>query len=460
MKVSFPDDPRVLAGQWNVRVTGTEMPVRAFVHAPAAGRMVVWTWDDLTSFQLQPGGNWAPADSAGLADAEPESYDPLLEAFVAVSLGAPSPRIRVTPVDGAPAAEVEIAVPAGDPVQAVWVGSGRVFGLRPTPTGHELIWWDALSGEAGGPIAVTGVRDGVRVSSNGRVLALWDLDAYRVTVVDAGALQPTARALRLGVCRSNALTQASDDGRWFVFSDCQGNLRVADLSRPESSSQPLGISNPAQIGFAVASDELVWVGQDGVVKGLNVVTRARRNLAQLDPTERDGLDPWHADLVVDEQAGLLALITGRGTVRLQSLAGAPEPVELPPLPIALARMSLTPRQLDTASYSYRFEGTFEVVAGAGAGERLTVDGDVYAHGLHEYVPAAALRPAAFLPSLHGSAKLLEPDGRQQRYGLEFRTVDRNALAYAGVLYGVQGGFAHRVMVERPAADPWPATGHD
>jgi hypothetical protein len=452
MKVSFPDDPRVLDGQWNVRVTGTHASVRSFVHAPNAGRLVTWTWDDLQSYQRLEGGEWALVESPLVSSVRRESYDASLEAFVTASLKAAPPTIRVTKVDGSPVTTVQVEVPTGREILEVLVGSGRVFALASTGAGHEVLWWDATTGASGQPVPVRNPRDGARISANGRILAVWNLDTYGASLIDTAAERPSARDLQLGACRSNGTTIASDDGRWFVFSDCQSNLRVADLGNPTPESSPLGVRHQAQMRFAAGtgSDELVWVDHSGVVMRLNVVTRERSELARLGASERSGLDPWHTDLLYDPAQDLLALISGRGTVRLSDASGL---VEVPALPMALARMELEAGAVNASLDGYPFTGTFTVIDGVGAGAPLDVSGFVYAHGLHEYVPPTGLGPAAWLPSLSGRAQVLDPVNQEELYGLTFGTRDKRAETYAGSLsvVGTTGSF--RVLVERPATAP-------
>jgi len=238
------------------------------------------------------------------------------------------------------------------------------------------------------------VPDGVRASSNGRVLALWDVRGSRATLVDTAA-PDVDRTLRLGICRGNGLTEASADGRWFRFVDCFENLRIADLAAESLGSSALGLKQTGHVAFAL----------DGMV----------------------------------HVAGLPG-------------AAPPRPAaQLPVLDLAGAALDLTVVPIDaSAAGGYEFHGTF-AASGAGAtGETWPLAGRADAHGLHRYLPTApSVAPAALPPpAAIATATAIDPETGVGLCALSFSTKDRNATSFIGVLHDVVATSFYRVRVRR------------
>ncbi|HZJ08196.1 MAG TPA: hypothetical protein VFD39_00740 [Trueperaceae bacterium] len=468
--VAFPDDPRVLNGAWQARVTGLATgEVSGFVHAPESQRIVVWQAQSVRQYRRDATEGWLEDPVAPSSALQANQYDPTLEAFVAASLKTASSSIRVTPVNGDPAITSLVELPAGRAVTAVAFGSGRTFALTTSTTdtgGHTLSWWDSSSGAFGGSHDIARMRDGMRVSPNGRLLAFWDLDSYRVSIVDT-ADPSQLRDLGLGACRSNSEIAASADGRWFVFADCFDNLRVADLSATgKLVSRGIGIKPQGRVSFAADTSELVWVDSQGVVSGYDVPDGSRTELLRLTESELQGFDPWHPLVHLDRSADLLAIVTGRGTARVQSLNEPAQASELPRLAVSAGVLDLA-ALADSLSghadwWSYDFAGTLQVIGeGIGGdktlGEALSLTGTVHSDRLHSYrlhalVLAGSLKPASLAPpNLRGQAAALDPATGEESYHLTFRTEDRAATAFDGLLEDVAGGISYRVVVERVGA---------
>jgi hypothetical protein len=356
----------------------------------------------------------------------PGAYDPALEAFVAVELERADPRIRVTPIDGRPTSVAAVALPAGHTPVSAARGSGRAFALTRDGAGsHHLTWWDAVSGAAGGTRPVGAVPDGMHASSNGRVLALWDLRGYRATLVDTAA-PDLARTLRLGICRGAGLSEASADGRWFLLADCFGNLRIADLAATSLVSSPIGVKQQGRVAFALDGAEIVWLGEDGVVHALDAASRERVELARLEDEPLDPFDLWYRRVVVHRATNLLAVVTGSGMVRTTGLPGAATPrpaAELPFLDLSGAALDLTAAPIDAGGAdTYEFHGTF-TASGAGATGDVAAHGRVHARGLHRYLPTEpTVAPAALPPPhLYALASAVDPDSGAELFTLDFGT---------------------------------------
>jgi hypothetical protein len=454
--VPYPDDPRVLNGAWQVHVTGLASSVRDLVYAPAAHRLVAWFDATPHTFEFDE-DSWREVDVAWPAPVSADEYDPTLEAFVAVELVRADPRIRVVPIDGRPATVAAVSVPAGHTVLSVARGSGRSFALtRDGAASHHLTWWDSVSGATGGTRSVGAVPDGMRASSNGRVLALWDVRGYRATLVDTAA-PDVVRTLRLGVCRSNGVTEASADGRWFLLADCVGNLRIVDLAADGLESTAIGIRLSDRVAFALDGTDLVWIGADRVVHAFDAASWERTQLARLedaDPVE--AFDRWHRHLIVHHAANLVAVATVNGMVYTAGLdvAAAPRPAAmLPALELSRADLDLTVAPIDPeGADGYGFAGTF-TASGAGAtGDAWPLTGYVYSRDLHRYVPTDPATSALPPPAMTATASAIDPESGAERFTLSFFTNDRYATTFFGVLHDVAAATSYRVRVERADAD--------
>lgn len=400
--VAYPNDPRVLNGAWQVHVAGLASSVRDLVYAPEAHRLVAW-------------------------------------------------------FDGRPATVVAVSVPTGHTVLSVARGSGRSFALSRDGAGsHHLTWWDSVLGTFGGTRHVGAVPDGMHASSNGRVLALWDVRGYRATLVDTAA-PAVVRTLRLGVCRSNGVTEASADGRWFLLADCVGNLRIADLAADDLGSTAIGIRLSDRVAFALDGTDIVWIGSDRVVHAFDAASRERTQLARLedaDPVE--AFDRWRRHLVVHHAANLVAVATANGMVYTAGLddAAALRPAAmLPALELSGADLDLTAAPIDPeGADGYGFAGTF-TASGAGAtGDAWPLTGYVDARDLHRYLPTGPAPSALPPPAMTATASAVDPERGAERFTLSFSTDDRHATTFHGVLHDVAAATSYRVRVERAAAD--------
>ena len=261
--------------------------------------------------------------------------------------------------------------------------------------------------------------------------------------------------LGVGACRSNGLSEASADGRWFLLVDCFGNLRMADLAAESLGSSPIGVKQQGRVAFALDGAEIVWLGEDGVVHALDAASRERVELARLeDPKPVDAFDRWHRYLVVHRATNLLAVVTGSGTVHTAGLPGAaaPRPAFEPPfLDLSGAALEVTAEPIDAAGAdAYEFHGTF-AASGAGAtGATLPLTGHVHARGRHRYLPTEpTVAPAALPPPhLYALASAVDPDSGAELFTLEFVTHERHAASFVGVLQDVAADKSYRVRVER------------
>lgn len=453
--VPFPDDPRVLHGTWEMSVTGLAHEIDNYYLDSKAESLIVWDYSGSADMFRSDGlGDYLEVDGAAFDDLGGKHFDRAIDAVVSLQRSGSTLNVRVVPVAAGPATDTELTIPIAMNVRQTAAGSGRTFMVLENTAGElEMRWWDSLSGVHGGTLALPNFSDDVRLSSDGTALMLWDLNGWRVTVIltaDPGHLL----TVPLGACRSNGAGEVSKDGRWFVYSDCVENLRLADLTNPSAGSSPLGLKHGAGLAFAVDSPELVWVGSDGVVTSLDVITRARTELYELTSGEMSRLDLdwvwWRTPLYLNRSEGLLALVKGDGRVTLVDVATQAEVAALPRPEFETAQLKLLAEPSDALGedmFEYLFSGVMDL-----DGNESRVEGSVFSYGLHEYVPTAAtLAPQALPPPrLVGTAQLFDPGEEEPIYALSFGTTERNATNYPGVFSSADGTLEYTVQLRRTA----------
>lgn len=451
-KVPFPDDPRVLHGTWELTVTGLFDDIETFALDKQAQNLVIWHHSSPPlAFSADGTGDYLEADASSFVGANNGTYDEGLDAVVSLVRSGSSLSVKVAPLSGSAASEVTIPVPNGMDLIATAAGAGRAFLVLEDLSGaRELRWWDSLTGAVGGTLALPRISDNVHVSRGGRAILLWDLNGWRVNVIDTAAPNEL-QAVSLGACRSNAFGEVSSDRRWLVVADCSDNLRLVDLNSTAGASS-LGLKLGAGMTFAVDSPELVWVDTSGVVRSLDVETRAREELFALEAGEVSSIDLewpwWHTPLVLNRTQEVLALAKGDGSVTLVGLGESMPTVALPSTAFAGATLELQAVFGDALAErysSYAFSGTTEI-----SGAPLQVVGEAVSHGLHEYVPGSAgIGPQAAPPPMtHGWADLTAAGEESPAYQLTFSTMDRLATEFDGDLVSGDGAEQYTVVLQR------------
>ena len=256
--VSFPDDPRVLNGVWEARTDGLSDEVHRVVLGAAGDTLLLWSYQHAWRYAQDAPDTWTGQPFADADDLRAAVHDASIDALVDVAVDGSVVEARAVDVASGSATLVQMDLPDGEDVTDSAVGSGRVFVLTRDGAGtRRLRWWDAKTGTGAGVMVVPNFRDGVRVSANGRTLSFWDVSSSTVRVVDTA--DPTSlRTIQLGLCRGNALGEASDDGRWFAYADCLDRVFVIDLTRIQDGSRASGVKVAGGMVFARGSSELVW----------------------------------------------------------------------------------------------------------------------------------------------------------------------------------------------------------
>lgn len=93
--VSFPDDPRVLHGEWLMDVRLLEPDVRSFNYVPAHGLLLAWSDEAVYGWQRQPDSSWLEATETGHTQ---KSAHPPVERYNQVELN-PTADFEVRPGD-------------------------------------------------------------------------------------------------------------------------------------------------------------------------------------------------------------------------------------------------------------------------------------------------------------------------------------------------------------------------
>jgi hypothetical protein len=451
--VSFPDDPRVLHGDWDLRVTGLWDEVTDFVVTSGAERLILWIDSMAQAFEADGAGGWTSVDAGIFDGLGSQDYDATIPAFVMPRLDGPALHLRVIPLDGSPAVETTVTLPEGYSREGTAIGSGRSFLLARAATGgRQLFWWDSLTGAFGGQVAIPDMYI-MTVSGNGSTISFWELDhATKIGYVHivATAAPTRVHTLSQGTCSRSGFSESSADGRWFVFEDCRDYLHLADLTTPEAGSRATGIKRESGVRFAIDSPELLWMDSAGQISSYHVESEAREVLLQLTGQERLGkVEARSLKPHLERAEDLLAVVSGRRFLRLQRLSSPVETVELPALDFTRASLDLTASarvgSMATAE-AYDVSGTFEV-----AGETLVAEGSVSSDRLHEYRPAASVDIGFVIPpSLRGSLAFSDPLSDEEVMSLAFESHDRNATTYQGYLKRFAAGPAYTIELERSA----------
>ena len=272
--VSFPDDPRVLHGEWIMDLELVDWYSSRHLYLPQHDLLLTWTWtgDEARGWQQDAGGGWSDFPAEAFIGLGPASYDQSLDAFVTFRTASGTGHATVVSLPDGSRSQVSFELPADVRQLATATGSGNVFLFAQTASsGPRLYWWNATDGSAGGSIAMRSAPEGVRRSANGRSLSFWDMRRSTVHVINTAApAEPVG--FRLAICSTNGLAEASSDGRWFAVRECGGWVSIVDLQAERPERMRSGLGGDGFVGFAVDSPELLHVGAGGLVRSHHPVS--------------------------------------------------------------------------------------------------------------------------------------------------------------------------------------------
>ncbi len=334
VQVSFPDDPRVLHGTWRLQVlartSGSDFQFDA-----AADNLVIGLSQQNHVRYARDESGWSEVKGGRPAG----TYDDSLDAFV--SAQRQEGRLRVTTQDFAgQTGESYIELPPDLSFSRFVIGSGRITGVVSSPGGEtQVYWWDTGTGELQGNRSFAHHPDGMRVSTNGRVISFWHLLGNRATLVDTSRPEVPI-SLGLGVCRGSGTGEASVDGRWFVTVGCGSTMVAYDLHDPNATRRAFSISPWVVATMAADSPEILWMDEDSfVIFSHNVETGSRQALYTLSKDERDFIWMKTGPFYLNRAGGILAFNTGRGVVKIVDVGSGTEK-ELPPFELNGVVLSL------------------------------------------------------------------------------------------------------------------------
>lgn len=451
VRVPFPDDPRVLNGQWRLEVTGRELnalnEILELQMSSDGQHVALRNEERWRTFRVGTDGAWVetatpwPENVAG-------HFDQASGRYVTYSAAGADLRVTSYPLDGSPATETTGALPSDLDVGSAYsnAGSGRLFlGYTDQAGDHILAWWEVSDASMSGHITL-GSGDPLAMwsSSNGRTLLALNAEAGTLYVVDtAFAAQPTP--VEVNACVKPEAADVSEDGRWLFIAGCGGSYALVDLGSPGLPHRPLEMDPLSRPVFAVGSSELVWVGADRAVHAFDPTQALAERLHWL--TGDEDLTDWsHARVRLDRNHGLLTLGSIWGTVKIRELPASLDFTELPPLPFDHAELELiatAPTRERTARYT--FTGSFETPA-----ERLEISGEVSGGGVHEYDPTRAAIGTASVPPppVNGSARVSEPGTGQVRYELTFVEPSAIGTVFRGRLIDVSDSSGYPIELQR------------
>lgn len=450
--VSFPDDPRVLHGEWDVHLREEPPLINEFL-LPDEELLITWAGPTAYAYSPDAEGAWVPRDAAQWDGLGTALFDPDLQAFVGLTRMGGTVTATVTPLAGAPATSVAFDVPAGLLIEDMAAASGLAFILGRTGSGYRVHWWNALTGAAGGSHAVGNASYGMSVSSNGRMLIFWNPGDRLVRVLDTADPELLITFGPRGDCLSNGLGEVSADGRWLAVADCDDAVRVYDLHEPETHWVATGVTwRLGGTRFADDSPELVWIDEGGHVRSYDVTDHSTRLLHQLAEPGQDPYGNWYW-LSLSRATGMLAVVVYGGRTFLHDVEADEPLAALPELAGGTARLSLTASGLVTGHRESRYviSGTASMPAGLGWPELMNVSGEVYGARLHDYRPAAEPGPTPLSlppPSMSGYATLAAMDDAMT-FQLWFGTYDRDATEFRGALVPGAGDDRYDALLRRP-----------
>lgn len=443
--VTFPDDPRVLDGAWTITTTGLASDVGRTVLSADGQRLLLTQGQRAWLYHRGSDGTWSEGDAAPYAAHLQAQEDPSLDALVALERSGREVAVTILSLADASLTSSTVTLPAGLNVKRLTVGSGRLFALLSGEGGaQQLHWFDLATGAAAGSHTVPNHEDGMRESSNGRMLSFWDVRAGHLWLLDTAQPSVPLRYFDMGIfCRGVGPGESSDDGRWFLAIHCADNLRVLDLNEPDPKWRAAGVKEHSSLRFAHgANDLVVWHDDAGRVRAHDLSGSGTTTLAS--DLRSGGFFPPGV-LRVNVPAGLVLADDGEGQVAVLPLDDTEAGTTLPLLPLERASLNLNATDPYSISHTsgYKFSGTFE--AEGQGGEPLKLEGSVFSDRFHDYVTTAAIPP----PRLDGRAEARPAgasDDEEALYRLEFSSEDRNAVAYSGSLYDAANDLAYRVRL--------------
>ncbi len=438
--VAFPDDARVLDGEWQLIKTGLASWVGRVVAAPSSERIVLFQGQNSWLYERGVGGVWAEGDGAPYQSFADAPYDPISAALVQLERSGATVSVTTVSLDSGAVTTQLVTLPPATTFTALTVASGRLFALQGANTESPwLHWWGLATGAAEGSVALPPFPDGMKVSSNRRLLSFWDVGRGDVTVVDTTA--PSAvRTFYQGTCRGGWPAEASDDGRWFATINCLGTLTALDLSEPNPTWRTLGVKPDAAVRFARGSSRVVWQDEAGTVWANDVSVGETIKLRDAAGGQVDNWD-LAATLDVDDVNGQIVAATASGQVEVTRPGTAVE--LLPHLGDPSARMTLSaePPTGESTFSGYAFTG--DLVWSGDQAAALAVAGAVSASYFHDYRLSPQMAPP---PSLRGSADIGPADA--PLFTLRFGADSRLAKEFDGVLHDENADVSYRVRLSR------------
>lgn len=417
--VHYPDDPRVLQGEWALSITEPNVHITDYAFAPNAGRLFVWYWSDPNPlvYEATGTGDWVQVDTTFPPGTSRSTYDPSTETFIWLDSLARPASVRVIPVDGSPPTTVPVALLEEDGQR--FYGTGRAFQFTRTGSGANMYWVNAFTGEVSGPASVPHGVTYWEQSRSGSMIVGWEYarDGWRVSLIDTTAPLPAARTLvtaEQNLFRGQPV--ASADGRWFVYRSWDGDAYAVDLNAQELASKRLDIQLHDEaamdsLAFAADTHELVWRHAPGELRTFDLMNGESSVLSS---------NAEHG-LLLDRD---LSLILGLARSRQVSIRGLGAPtastVLLPEVDyLGGAALDLSAEPLATKSSEYDYGGTVTFTGGFDSGRALTVSGHMTAWRVHDYVPSAhEMGPqVAPPPRMWSSAEITDPTTHDLLYEL-------------------------------------------
>lgn len=451
--VNYPDDPRVLHGEWHLRFTDPTADLVDYVYAPGVRKLLVWFDEDRApdSYELSATSDWRYTEAYRSRNVDPSTYDPLSESFYWTYRSDGSGVIVRNPADNSEPVHTPFALPD---ISGRWLyGAGRGFLFTADDQDEMAMYWvDGFTGDTGGPLTLPqGVKGwDWNMTKNGSLIVGWDASGpgTRVSVIDTTAATPAVRTFSLeglGAARYDARL-ASASGRWFVYATSADEVYAVDLESDPPTFSELDLQLdatgvPSSLSFTHDTPELFWLHAPGELRTLDLSSGTRTVI----PTE--ARMPLGLDRTLDQLFGRTEdhqlLVEGLSTGTTRLIVGHDAP--------SGGVLALTAEPLDEeGDRYYSFSGAILMDGGAYRESALNVAGAMNAHW-HRYIPAADGLKAQMQPPplMKGRANVTNPATGDVVYTLDF---------YDGPPSGKEGvrgiGYEYRGSLYDPTHRVW------
>lgn len=416
--VYFPDDHRILHGDWQLRLD----PLAGHQRHALSGdgqALLVWAKEHSPLYLAEDEGGFVPrtpiVDFGDLIEGQFDRSRGTLVTYNDVyTAGVFDPRtlaVRERPMIGGPVRQTLLTILPGRRHGHLHAAHGRWLVVTRDALSDEpeqyLEAFDAEDGSHLGSLPLSR-RHGQMETISDRAIVLLDRHIDTVSVVDVRQPDQMVSFDQQG-CDWSSVADLSESGRWLMLSGCDGGVHLVDLQQPQLTSEPLPWIDPQDHpAFAHGADQLVWYGTDGHIGRLDLVsgTLSDIHLGEDQPGFADepsrAPPAWYADLgllVYQETRNRLVVAWVQDGLLISSQL-------LPRLWPELAELSFVASDLSADGFSYRVSGELRIEE-----QTFDLEGTVVSDRVHYYRPSpTSVTPASMNRKVVFNARAIDGSG--------------------------------------------------